>query len=366
MRNSDFPSVINSILLGLYMMMTLGVSLVLLDRYVAIFQIGLYLYPFVLLLVYRLRLTLLGLIIFTGGVFFCMLKGIVYLPLVFVLTAAIVAQFVLSRKFNLLSLYIIYGLIGLVFVNAAIHDSLEILMTSSRNYVSIKLLFLSTLITIITYRQNDKIIIWPALFTLVLSLLAIGRGGILCSSINFFGLVYLKYVKGMNVSLKIGFIAVLCFIALYNWSEIEESYEASEQLERIRDKGLEDSARDRIWAEYFSKIDLLTFITGCNLYECRIIHSFDNNPHNSYILMHAYLGVFAFIPFWLMLRALFVNIRRKDFVYVLPLIALLIRCFTDKALLSYYDFIIMIFIYRSFELESENVLVSQCLNQAKE
>lgn len=352
MNNSIIPSIVNSLLVGIYLLMTIGVDLVSMSRYVTFMEIGLYIMPF-MLIVYGLHFSLLSVIIFAGASLFCLLKGFIYLPLVYLISAPILAQFVVARKFNIFILYIIWGLIILVFFNAALKDDLDSFMLCSRNYVSIKLLFVSTLITIIVYRQSKKIIIWPALITLILSLMAIGRGGILCSSINFIGLLYLKLLYNSRLGFKLLFVTLLISLVVFYWPQIEEIYEASDQLERLRDEGFEDSSREDIWGEYLSRLDMTTIITGVNIYECPLIHSFNNNPHNSYLLLHAYLGIFALIPYCLILYALYVNISRKDYVYVLPLIALLIRCFTDIALLHYYDFIILLFVFRSFELKKD-------------
>jgi len=346
-RNPQMP-LVNSILLSIYLLMTMGIELEFMSKYHFLIRLGLFVFPFLLQLLYKIQFSVLSIIVFLGGVLFCLFKGYFFIPLIYVISAPILAKFVLSNRFELKMLYITYGIIGFFFVNAALHDTLNDFMMSSRNYVSIKLLFTSTLITLIAYRQCNKVIIWPAIFTLIMSIMAVGRGGILCSSLNFLALLYIRYIRNLNNKFKFLILFLMIVPVILYWSAIEDFYDASDQLARVREMGFEDTAREDIWEEYFSNIDLATFFTGYDFTTNRWIHGYEDNPHNSFILLHAYLGIFILVPIYLLLYSFYSHLKRKQYIYILPLIVLIIRSFTDVIFLNYYDFIIIIFVYHSF------------------
>ena len=345
-RTLPWLTIINSLFLSIYMLLCVIVEIKAIGAHTA-FRVLIVLLSFLPIL-RGIRIPLIAIFLFFISILFCFLKGVFFLPLVYILSAPVMAKFVMKNKFYMTPLYTVYAIICLIFLNAARHDALDEFMDVSRNYVSIMMLYSSSLIAYIQYRQEKIIVIWPFFVTFLLSLLAVGRSGILCSTLCLLGILIVRVSCISSKGIKIFLLLSIVSIIILSIPFLIDFYEQSEVLERIRSKGFQDMHRENILETYIDNIDITTFFTGYDYTHNRFIHSYGDNPHNSYIRLHSYLGIFFIIPIYLIFYSLAYNIKKREWIYVIPFLSILLRAFTDTFLINHYDFLVLIPIIYSF------------------
>ena len=105
----------------------------------------------------------------------------------------------------------------------------------------------------------------------------------------------------------------------------------------------QENARYYILNEYISSMDVMRTLAGIDLSES--FYGF-NNYHNSFILLHARLGLFSFI---IALIFLFAIIRgfKVNIILASCLFVLLLRSYSDTTILagSVFDFVIFYLVF---------------------
>ena len=182
---------------------------------------------------------------------------------------------------------------------------------------------------IISSYQNDKI---PSLLlffaSLIIAIWATGRGGIISFSILLiFYPIAIKIKKKYKI-LIITFISLLSIALYYNFSDF--LYEFG--LGRFDDVGLEGE-RTVMNAEYLTKTFNSTkyIFFGSPLSDIYSIAEVDNNPHNSFIRLHVYYGIFGFtLMVLLLIYTISKLIKKRNYLFLIFLTALLLRSFVDS------------------------------------
>ncbi len=218
----------------------------------------------------------------------------------------------------------------------------------SRNFISVILLW-GVSFHIISCIQNDK---KPSVIIVILSLIfsiwATGRGGIVAFSML---LVFFPFVIKTTKLYKIVIIVLVITLVIYafnNFYDLLFEY----GLGRFDDMELE-SDRSSMNGDYINNIfrSFHDFIFGANLMEIPSIIEVEGNPHNSFIRLHVYYGVFGFILLMMLLSfTIFRLLITKKYLYLLLLIVLLIRSYVDStAFHGPFDPFIYFFIFNEIQ-----------------
>ena len=362
MRISDIREIFNSIILSAYMLFV-GFHYFVSEDIRRIMLLSIVILSFSALIYtntsgFKLSVSFNSLIkyglIFSLLVLIELFSGVVGIQLLFVLTAPAFAYFLYTNKFKTSILYGVFLVISSKFLTYIIDgtDLNTIFDSVSRNYISVIMIFSSSIVTLIIWEQERKIVIIPVLLTFVVSLFAVGRSGIISSFILFIGLLF-PYIKSFlmtnNRYLKF-FISVFnVVIIVFVVGLIMYLLVSFELLDAFYSKGFESSARVDLIVEYINNIDFINFLFGYNFYDNKLFQNFGLNTHNSFLKLHHYAGFIAFIFLYYIIKASFILLK-KNYVALLILCVLLLRSFTDTYLFfSIYDTLIIYILFLSFK-----------------
>ncbi len=272
---------------------------------------------------------------------------------IYYLTSPIIAYFIYSNKFNtkilsipfyIFSFYTTYYFI----INKGLFG---ILNSVSENYLSIILIMNLVTLYVVKIRQNEKIPILPSLLGLILSVLAIGRSGIICTLLILLIVVWFKwkfFSKFKKIISVLMFLMPIIFLLIYKWDLVYLTFNNIELFEKFTKGGIDSPSRDILKNAYLSSMNSITFFTGYN-YENNIwfIH-YGLNPHNSYLRLHYFSG----FAFFLIIPILFITLFKLikiNVVFSGLLLSVLLRSYTDSVLfLTLFDYILVLFIMIAF------------------
>lgn len=263
----------------------------------------------------------------------------------YIITTFTFAYFFKNGKFNRKIIYFPIIIISLFFTYYILsgQDLNNIFPHSSRNMISYIMITNASIVMIIEWRQYKKIVIWPSVLTLLFSLFAIGRSGIICSSFLLIGVLFIKYnsfsfIK-KNIYLVYVVVPILLFIIL-GFDMIKQLY----FLEKIINRGIVDEARYNMIHAYLLHMDFKNILIGYNIESSHVFIRNHLNTHNSYINLHYHVGFIFFIVLYYLIRTLF-KLFFNNRLYFFILFSLLLRAGTDTILFhSQFDFLILFFI----------------------
>ncbi|WP_273130282.1 hypothetical protein [Bacillus weihaiensis] len=202
-------------------------------------------------------------------------------------------------------------------------------MVSSRNTISIIVLFYFSLYAISNYTNNIKITIYPILLGLIVTIMAIGRSGIFTFSILMVLFLLFRFdgekYKIRN-PLKLTVILVVAGIILlvsYNFLEVY----FAQTISNFENRGL-DSVRDILWQDYINKTltSAKYLFFGTPIGGTYLLDTFNNNLHNSLLMLHAKYGLLMFVIIViLIINTMVYSMKTKNIVFFILLIALLFR-----------------------------------------
>jgi hypothetical protein len=199
----------------------------------------------------------------------------------------------------------------------------------SRNFVSIFLLIIFGL-HLISSIQNDK---QPSLLLLFgcffISVWAVGRGGILT-----FAVLVILYPLAVKLKLKYRLIILIFYVfgSLYVFNFYGD-YVLKIGFERFQSMGIQDSRTD-INQDYINKSmnSFSNVFFGSQLMDIPSIAEVEGNPHNSFIRLHVYYGLFGFIfVIFILISTVIKLLIKSQYMLLYFMLALLIRSVTDSA-----------------------------------
>lgn len=220
---------------------------------------------------------------------------------------------------------------------------------NSRNSVSIHMLFVTVTVYIIYYLNQSYFPWWPALIFLVICLWAIGRGGILTSSILFIVISAdkLKHVvkKANSMGLIIAGLIVVIFIRDKVSVFFAELLEIERTINDVFSRTEVTSSRDNILSDFYKSSSIIDIIIGQDLYKGVMQQEWGGNTHNSFISLIAYAGIFGIITFvyWI-----YVNFKlfKLNFILGSLMFIVFIRLVTEYVVwFSVFDYLPFLFIY---------------------
>lgn len=198
----------------------------------------------------------------------------------------------------------------------------------SRNFVSV-LLLIGVSYHFISCFQNDKMpSIIITIISLVISIWATGRGGIIAFSLL---LIFLPFIVNVKTRYKVLLIAIVISLSLfvfYNFYDFLFEY----GLGRFEEKGLE-GARTTMNFDYFNNSigSIFNFLFGSFLLDIPSIAEVDGNPHNSFIRLHVFYGFLGVLLFLILfVYAMLFYIRKHNYLFVLLLFVIVLRSYLDS------------------------------------
>ena len=199
---------------------------------------------------------------------------------------------------NLLSIVVvivafIYGLQILLGVEAT-----DAISSGSGNNISTYILFYVMLVYLKRHEERKKIVYWPSVVAIALSVWGNGRAGILASVVMLILLFLYDYIyvnKGrIGVLLKIIAILIIAMIAMNLYFD---SY--IESLSAKIDRYGYSSVRTEIWKEYlnsaFDSVWNLIFGVPISYSNTPTFARYSGNPHNAFIMLHIKYGLVGFL-----------------------------------------------------------------------
>lgn len=235
----------------------------------------------------------------------------------------------IHRSFFLILFYSFVGITVYNFFFLGIPFN-EMLSHSSRNAISVILLFsLSTHYIYNIYSEN-KISSFHSIILLALAFLAVSRAGIVTSAMLVIVVsIYNNNFKQIVFSLLIVIIPIFIY-----WGAINDYLLSSKAYMGYLEEGLESIARKQLFFGYFNKLNLLTFFSGVSLDQQPFL-KWNHNPHNSLLNAHSLFGLMSFWLFYVFYK-IFKKINIIAFIFGI----VLIRSLTDTVLfVSVFDYI---------------------------
>lgn len=213
----------------------------------------------------------------------------------------------------------------------------------SRNYFSI--IFLPSIIfyysCIDNQIKNNEISLLPVGLYLCISILAIGRTGIIVSMLLFMSIAVIKFLRnGAKKNIIYVVLAMSIIFVLYLNISLFVPY-----FERLQELGLSNDGRSLIWEKYLkivtsTKEDLFF---SPNIQKIALFKQFDYNFHNSFFQMHHQYGLLFMIGYLMMfVQFIILCLKNKKHIIMVCGIMFMLRAFFDQ---MGYAFFTEIFFY---------------------
>lgn len=321
--------------------------------------------------IFYFRLGIMAIGAFLGFCYCFEKKGLFYYPLLFLLLIIVcwIICFIFQDGYNNYpSRYMIYtilylGLSILLFKNNYNHkatillflflvfslllrlvlvsDINNVLLATSRNYVSVLLLLALLFYYVSCHDKKKTASIIPAIISFAICLYFKGRGGIVAMGFLLLALIIYRLKKMHNRTyrnLLVIFAIVICIIigmVLLNTNVHDGDDSFFSYFSRFEDKGIVDADRTEYWGKFFlnNSASLDNFLLGSNVLLIRP----DGNLHNSFLQSYASFGLIGFIAIIvLIIKAIIYGIKMKDGLWIVLFVSLIIRAFTDQVLFQGY------------------------------
>lgn len=248
-------------------------------------------------------------------------------PFAFMGIATLFLNFSINYKLTRLLYYFVVTFLisSIIFSNGV--DNLNI--SSSRNVIGVMVLIYFSIYAISSYMHNRKLTIYPIIMGLIVSVMAIGRSGILTFLLILFLFLLFSFIKKkLNVRNFLKSIFVVAFLVIvfsifYNFLEI---YFTSAII-NYENRGIE-SVRTLIWADYINKTftSAIYLFFGAPISGTFLLERFSQNLHNSFLMLHAKYGIVPFIIVVMLVIKAFIHFKKENnLLYSMLLIALLFR-----------------------------------------
>lgn len=209
----------------------------------------------------------------------------------------------------------------------------------SRNYYSVIMIYHCVLLYITGVENKIRIRLLPALATFIISVWAIGRGGIITSGI-LLTVVLIEYIKNdyylanhnRSFILRIqGLVFLLMILGLYIFffasNDILYKY-----FERLATHGVTDRSRVIILEKYIYllRTSFWNILFGGPIRNNYFSEVWNTNLHNSFARLHAFYGLLGVITLVKLLIGFVRNHWRRNKFYIALFCIMLLRMSTDS------------------------------------
>lgn len=209
-----------------------------------------------------------------------------------------------------------------------------VLASGSQNYLSVIFISLSILYYTFIPKKGDLVSLYPALVTLIFSVLATGRSGIASSMVLLFGIFFYNFffiqkTKFSNFSYFL--LAIVSLYYIYIFSEIIYNIDQPSSLLWRFSFGYENDGRLQILNQYLTDFSFMNFVFGRG--NELILNTLDMSVHISFIQWHISLGFAAFFLYILVILSYF-KMYKINKLYFILMTTILMRGATDHIMLS--------------------------------
>lgn len=236
------------------------------------------------------------------------LMGIIVTPSI----ALLIFRFRIKKIFSIgIFLSVLFFLVYKWFVLG--YDANE-LTTNSRNYISYFLFLYLTPLVFTCYRNKELIQIIYPIIILVMSILAIGRGGILMSLLFLVGWIIMKTKTTRH---KFLFYLTIFLLVILSSSVVISPDFLELYFSRFEDRALDSEVRTIGWINYINCVfdNPYSFFTGYPVHkEAYIMDVLDGSLHNSYLTLHARAGFVGIFIIFYILKGLIILFRNKEYL----------------------------------------------------
>lgn len=237
-------------------------------------------------------------------------------------------------------------LLGFFILNIIQNVNPNDVFSVSRNSISVFILIFYCNYVISSLQNEKNVSILMLVVCFLISIWAVGRGGIIAIGLL---LLLMPYCKYGHLSLKLIIIYLLVIlIGGYIIFTLADSALAL-AITRFDNMGLDANGRDEPNTEYLNRLfdSYFNFVYGVNLAGNKVFEALDLNPHNSLIRLHIYYGVSGFVLVFLyVVKSLYKYICNNNYVYALLLFVLIIRSLVDStAFHGPFDGLIFYFLF---------------------
>lgn len=212
--------------------------------------------------------------------------------------------------------YLFWILVTLTFIGVvANHDSVAplegLIEGTSTNGIPAYIIVVYIAFALASICSSWSVPVLPALATLVIAIIGLGRGSIIVSTLLVLFSLGFKLVTSKVGSLykyfMVFFVTVIAIILMpFNFSELQLLFDEMILSSKFSD-GVLDEHRGRMIADYLGKINGSSLILGADFAGTSIIERYGGNPHNSYIRAHSFYGIWGLVAIFLPLILVFVK-----------------------------------------------------------
>jgi hypothetical protein len=213
-----------------------------------------------------------------------------------------------------------------------------VLGTSSRNGISWLMIASAATLYVVMVKEGRPISVLPALLTLVTSVWAIGRSGIVSSAVMVTGLLLITWRRSRSTVYLIGMASIVATLAFPTvLDRIVET--VGTYFQYFGAKGLTADRRIEIFNHYTTGLNLRGLLFGVDWLSDDVMHRFNYNLHNSYLSFHARIGAASLVFVGMAMMALIRHAVTTP-LYSVLLFAVMLRAFTDTDLFfTSFDFL---------------------------
>lgn len=239
---------------------------------------------------------------------------------------------------------IYYLSIILIIIKWIIVKNENVVFNSSRNTISTFLLFLWCIDLFYTFKNNLSIDYKKMIITLILSLLAKGRSGILISIFCSFLIITYNLLFKKDISkFKTIIVITSLLIAIFFSLDLVNKY-----LESFDRWGME-TIRTEFWINYINNVfeSSENILLGSKLTDVRTLELYNYNLHNSFLMLHANYGLIPLLfVVYEILRCIIFSLKNRKFYIFLFSIILLTKGNIDYIIFhSYFDILFYLILF---------------------
>jgi hypothetical protein len=244
-----------------------------------------------------------------------------------------------------------------------VHPNLAHAGENARNGISVHMLFVTVTIYIIYYLHNKTFPLLPAFLFLIISIWAIGRGGILTSGILLISLVLVKLKEIYNQRMTQLVALIGISFLLVNFSYVSTLFIKFVELERviqdISSRTDQTGSRFVIIEQFFSESSIIDILVGQEIEQGSIGKEWGGNAHNSFLGLIIYSGLLGFIVFiaWIIIN---IKLFKIKFELGILMFVVFIRMMTEYVVwFSVFDYVIYLFFFLYIDIKSKNQVTNK-------
>lgn len=238
----------------------------------------------------------------------------------------------LSLNFKLPSTFLKYLYLGyciIIFILIMTSGNVDSFKhASSRNTISSDVVLYFSLYVIAAYQNCKTISMFYPFTGFLLCIMATGRSGILTGCLLVFFFMVFDFRDGKakmrKSSLLLAGFLLIIFLGILNYffNDYVESAIMNFQWRQL------ESARTFIWKDYLTKMfsSLLNIFFGASISGTYYLNLYNENLHNSFLMLHAKYGMFGVLLILFLLIQTFIKLSKEKNVFLLmPLFLVLFR-----------------------------------------